>query len=72
MNIVLGSGLSGTVTEFDAGAGMGTIADSSGRTWPFHCVSIADGTRMIAVGARVTFSDGLHIGRHEAVEIRPA
>lgn len=71
MPIIVGTGLAGTVTDFDEAAGLGMIIDSVGGTWPFHCISIADGSRKIEVGRRVTFSDGLHIGRHEAVDIRP-
>lgn len=70
MAVILGSGLSGTVTSFDDGAGLGVITDEMGQLWPFHCISIADGSRWIEVGQQVTFRDGLHIGRHEAVDIR--
>lgn len=71
MSSVLGAGLTGTVSKFEEHAGLGEIVDSDGRTWPFHCVSIADGTRRIDVGAEVRFADGLRVGRHEAVDIRP-
>lgn len=71
MAIILESGLAGTVSEFDERAGLGVIIDSSGRKWPFHCISIADGSRRIDIGTRVVFADGLHVGRHEAVNIGP-
>jgi hypothetical protein len=40
--------------------------------FPFHCVSIADGSRVIAVGAKVSFDALLKLGRREAGDIRPA
>lgn len=72
MSSVLGSGLSGVVAAFDDHAGMGKIVDGDGREWPFHCISIADGSRHIDTGVHVTFADGLRLGIHEAVDIRPA
>lgn len=45
----------GTVTEFDEARGLGEIRSDDGRTFGFHCVEIADGTRTIAVGARAEF-----------------
>lgn len=68
----LGLHLTGTVTEFDEYVALGVITDSDGRTWPFHCVSIADGTRTIAVGAHVQFETAWRVARVEAVDIRPA
>jgi len=68
----LGLHLTGTVTAFDEYVALGTITDSDGRTWPFHCVSIADGTRTIEVGARVQFETAWRVKRVEAVDIRPA
>ena len=43
--------LTGTVTEFDDAAGLGTITSDDGTTYAFHCTAIADGTRTIANGA---------------------
>ena len=40
--------------------------------FPFHCVSIADGSRTIAVGTKVTFEPLLKLGRREAGTIRPS
>ena len=62
----------GTVADFDEDRGLGTI-ESEGRTFPFHCTQIADGTRTIAVGTTVTFEvrPG-HLGQWEAVGINPA
>ena len=47
---------SGVVSAFDDAAGGGGILDDNGRLIPFHCVSIADGTRWIAEGTAVVFS----------------
>ena len=64
--------LLGTVAEFDEARGWGSI-DSEGRTLPFHCTQIADGTRTIAVGTAVRFEvrpGGM--GRWEAASVTPA
>lgn len=77
----MGSGsrrLVGTVVTFDEAVGLGDIetdpAEGAGAgRFPFHCTQIADGTRTVAVGARVSF--GLlpgRVGRWEAGEIRTA
>jgi cold shock CspA family protein len=63
----------GTVTAFDVGRGLGTVADGSGRAWPFHCTAIADGSRRIEVGTPVAFVVAAgHLGRDEARELTPA
>lgn len=61
---------SGTVTEFSFDVGLGTVTAEGGEVLPFHCTSIADGSRDIAVGTRVRFSlrPGHH-GRWEAGDI---
>lgn len=64
--------LSGRVTQFDEFIGLGEITDSKRRVWPFHCVSIADGTRTISVGAAVSFLPAFRVARSEAVSIIPA
>ncbi len=43
----------GTVASFDADRGLGTLRSDDDAILGFHCVDIADGTRTIAVGARV-------------------
>jgi cold shock CspA family protein len=55
------------VTEFDDGRGLGVVLADDGRRFAFHCAAIADGTRSVAVGARVVFCvvPG-HGGRYEA------
>jgi len=60
----------GTVDGFDEAAGLGTITDADGRTYPFHCIEIADGSRTIDVGAAVRFDVLAKLGRWEAASIR--
>jgi cold shock CspA family protein len=43
----------GTVESFDAVRGLGALRSDDGDALSFHCVDIADGTRTIAVGAKV-------------------
>ena len=60
----------GTVTTFDAAAGLGTVTADGGREYPFHATQIADGTRTIAVGAAVEFAvRPWHQGRYEATAV---
>lgn len=63
--------LDGTVTEFDAHIGLGTVEAADGRSWPFHCTQIADGSRDIPAGATVSFRvvAGRN-GRWEAADLR--
>ena len=63
--------VAGTITAFDDGRGLGEI-DANGVTVPFHCVSIADGSRTIAIGTNVTFVPLAKLGRREAGDIRPS
>jgi cold shock CspA family protein len=60
----------GTVTAFDDARGLGEITAADGTLHPFHCVSIADGTRTIEVGNIVTFGVLAKLGRYEAGDIR--
>lgn len=62
---------SGTVTAFDGSSGLGQIMAQGGAVVPFHCVSIADGSRTIEVGVAVAFSFLAKLGRYEAADIRP-
>jgi hypothetical protein len=62
--------LTGTVTAFNDAHGLGEITDSASVVWPFHCVSIADGSRTIDVGRNVKFRTGFRVARPEAVSIR--
>ena len=45
----------GRVTAFDEHRGLGEITASDGTVYAFHCTTIADGTRTIAVGTEVQF-----------------
>lgn len=59
----------GVVESFDTHAGLGMVRDDSGGQWPFHCVSIADGSRDIAPGTRVEFVVRFHVMRDEAFDV---
>jgi hypothetical protein len=69
MNDALGDTLTGVVTQFDAFIGLGEVTDTQNQVWPFHCVSLADGTRTIEVGTAVTFQRAYNVARIEAVAI---
>lgn len=60
----------GVVISFDAHAGLGEIQDTDGSIWPFHCVSLADGTRQIEIDTRVDFVTKFHVKRVEAFDIQ--
>jgi len=61
------------VLEFDDDKGIGTVRADDGRELFFHCTQIADGTRTIPPGVRVTFEvvPG-HRGRYQAIAVAPA
>lgn len=62
----------GIVTAFDADRGLGTVAEPGGPELPFHCTAVADGSRRIEVGVRVSFRTVAgHLGRMEARELVP-
>jgi cold shock CspA family protein len=61
----------GRVTEFDDHSGLGVVASDDGDEYPFHCIAIADGTRTIQVGTRVSFDVEFHVKRLEGVNLRP-
>ena len=64
--------MTGTVTEFDDGAGLGVVRADTGETYAFHCTAIADGTRTIAVDTKVEFEPRpARHGTYEAGEISP-
>ena len=58
--------LTGTVTEFDEGTGLGTVIGADGRAYLFHCIEIVDGTRTIGVGQSVRFQPLPKFGRIQA------
>jgi cold shock CspA family protein len=57
----------GRVASFDTSRGLGTVTDDAGAVHSFHATAIADGSRRIDVGTRVsyTLAPG-HGGRYEA------
>lgn len=61
--------LTGQVTAFDQDRGWGEITGRDGVVYGFHCASIADGSRTIAVGASVRYSALAKLGRIEAALI---
>lgn len=63
----------GTVAAFDEPVGLGAVRTAEDEELGFHCTQVADGSRIIVVGAAVTFD--IIAGRHgcwEAANIRPA
>ena len=58
-----------TVVAFDAHVGLGAVRLADGVEVPFHCAEIADGSRRIDVGARVTCTVRPKFGRSEAFEL---
>lgn len=60
--------INGVVVDFDEGRGDGLLKSDSGEALYFHCVEIADGTRMIRVGTRVRAHRG--VGRRGHDEAR--
>ena len=61
----------GRVSAFDEAVGLGTVTDTQGETYDFHCTQIVDGTRAIAAGTPVTYRIVAgHRGRWEASSLR--
>jgi len=58
----------GIVATFDEHVGLGTIV-AGGRSIPFHCAEIRDGTRTIRIGTEVEFESQLKFGRPEAFSV---
>ncbi len=65
------SSRTGTVVAFDAHVGLGELEADDATRYPFHCIAISDGSRMVDVGARVEFDLLAKLGRWEANSIRP-
>jgi hypothetical protein len=63
--------VNGEVSAFDELRGLGEVTGAGGEVLPFHCVSIADGSRAIAVGAAVRYDVLVKLGRREAFRLRP-
>ncbi|MEN9505738.1 MAG: hypothetical protein RI958_1664 [Actinomycetota bacterium] len=64
--------LEGVVSSFDDHVGLGQVTADDGRTWLFHCIAIADGSRSIEIGARVDFELMPKMGQFEARDLRPS
>lgn len=64
------SRLSGIVVEFDRDLGWGSLRlDQSGEVLGFHCLDIADGSRIIEVGAAIHCRRVGRLGHWEATAI---
>ncbi len=61
--------LSGRITEFSEGRGLGTVTADDGVAYLFHVIEIADGTRTIDVGQAVTFERLPRFGAVQAAGI---
>jgi cold shock CspA family protein len=65
--------LIGVVSEFDEASGLGVVTSESMSELtsgiPFHCISIADGTRSITPGTRVRFMAAFRVKRVEAINL---
>lgn len=62
--------LTGRVARFDEHRGDGVLVADDGETFYFHCVDLADGTRSVPVGARVTARRVVgHCGADEAAHV---
>ena len=60
----------GVVETFDGRRGDGSIRSEEGERFYFHCVNIADGSRVIEAGTRVRARRDVGLqGRDDAVAI---
>lgn len=59
----------GVVADFDEATGLGVVMSNSGAGIPFHCISIADGTRTISPGTRVRYEAVFRTKRVEAINL---
>jgi hypothetical protein len=60
----------GIIEDFDEQRGDGRLRDGEGHEYYFHCVTIADGTRTIPLGARAHARRAVgHLGHDEAVDV---
>jgi cold shock CspA family protein len=65
--------VTGRVAQFDEHVGLGVVEGADGTCYPFHCTQIADGTRTIPVGAKVSFEvTAGPLGRWEAARVERA
>ncbi|HET9060467.1 MAG TPA: hypothetical protein VFN61_11140, partial [Acidimicrobiales bacterium] len=60
----------GEVVAFDKDAGLGTVRETAGREYTFHCTEVADGSRRAEVGSQVAFRVGPgRLGRWEGRQV---
>jgi cold shock CspA family protein len=60
----------GRVTAYDEGRGLGSVETRGGAWFAFHSTAIANGSRRIAVGSRVSFVVVAGVGgRFEAASL---
>jgi hypothetical protein len=58
------------IVQFDEARGDGVMRDGRGREFYFHCVAIADGSRVVDPGAIVTARRMIGLrGRDEATDV---
>jgi len=68
---VRGLRVHGQVALFDEDRGDGVVSTDLGESLYFHCVSIADGSRVIALGAKVNAERSVgHLGCDEVIDLR--
>jgi hypothetical protein len=61
----------GVIVDFDVQRGDGHLRSADGHQYYFHCVNIADGTRLIRVGASARARRGVgRLGHDEVVDVR--
>jgi hypothetical protein len=61
----------GVIEAFDERRGDGVFRSNLGEALYFHCVTIADGTRTIDVGAKADGERAVgHLGRDEIMDVR--
>jgi cold shock CspA family protein len=64
--------ISGEVSRFDSGTGLGVARAEDGCEYPFHCTELTDGSRHAEPGAPVRFDVAAgHLGRWEARRVTP-
>ena len=63
--------LSGVIEYFDVDRGDGHLLGADGHRYYFHCVNIADGSRVIRVGASARARRCVgHLGHDEVTDVR--
>lgn len=63
--------LTGVVESFDEQRGDGEVRSDDGESLYFHCVALADGSRIISPGRRVSGQRAVgRRGRDEVLDVR--